>query len=137
MTLGALVASWPAQRREFLSKWGPHLCWKLARKLDPLGDALRAIAGGATAASDESESLDFKRDPHSVTGRGALANPQARLIEELVDGIVCFANTRGGRIVLGFDYRTPGKGAFIGTCQPRGAPKSDLRQHPAAAHGAD
>lgn len=84
-------------------------------KLDPLGDALQQIAGGSTAASLESETLEFKRDPHTVTGRGAPGNPQARLIEELVDAVVCFANARGGRIVLGIDDRTPGMEAFIGT----------------------
>lgn len=84
-------------------------------KLDPLGDALQLIADGATAASLENETLDFKRDPHTVTGRGAPGNPQARLVEELVDAVVCFANARGGRIVLGVDDRTPGEGAFIGT----------------------
>lgn len=50
-----------------------------------------------------------------MTGRGAPGNPQARLIEELVDAVVCFASARGGQIVLGVDDRTPGEGAFIGT----------------------
>lgn len=84
-------------------------------KLDPLGDALQHLIDGATADSLESETLDFKRDPHTVTGRGAPGNPQARLIEELVDTVVCFANTHGGRIILGVDDHTPGPGAFIGT----------------------
>lgn len=84
-------------------------------KLDHLGDALQQLEDGSTAASLESETLDFKRDPHTVTGRGAPGNPQARLIEELVDAVVCFANSRGGRIVLGIDDRTPGREAFIGT----------------------
>ncbi|UKJ63073.1 putative DNA binding domain-containing protein [Cellulosimicrobium cellulans] len=84
-------------------------------KLDLLGDALQQIHAGATADSLETETLDFKRDPHTVTGRGAPGNPQARLIEELVDTVVCFANGRGGRIVLGIDDRTPGPGAFYGT----------------------
>lgn len=66
-------------------------------------------------ASLETETLDFKRDPHTVTGRGAPGNPQARLVEVLVDAVVCFANARGGRIVLGVDDRVPGPGAFIGT----------------------
>lgn len=84
-------------------------------KLEALGEALRQIHDGATAGSLETETLDFKRDPHSVTGRGAPGNPQARLVEELVDAVVCFANTRGGRIVLGVDDRTPGPDAFVGT----------------------
>lgn len=84
-------------------------------KLDPLGDALQAVLEGATAGSLETETLDFKRDPHTVTGRGAPGNPQARLVEELIDAVVCFANARGGRIVLGVDDKTPGPGAFTGT----------------------
>jgi len=84
-------------------------------KLDHVGDALRLVAEGAVPASLETETLDFKRDPHTVTGRGAPGNPQARLVEVLVDAVVCFANARGGRIVLGVDDRVPGPGAFIGT----------------------
>lgn len=84
-------------------------------KLDPIGEALRLVEDGAVAGSLETETLDFKRDPHTVTGRGALGNPQARLVEVLVDAVVCFANARGGRIVLGVDDRTPGPEAFIGT----------------------
>ncbi len=84
-------------------------------KLDPLGDVLGQVLDGATAGSLETETLDFKRDPHTVTGPKAPGNPQARLIEELVDAVVCFANARGGRIVLGVDDKTRGKDAFSGT----------------------
>jgi ATP-dependent DNA helicase RecG len=84
-------------------------------KLDPVDAALQAILGGSTAASVETETLDFKRDPHTVTGRGAPGNPRARLVEELVDAVVCFANAKGGRIVLGVDDRTPGPAALLGT----------------------
>ncbi len=84
-------------------------------KLDSLGDALQQVLQGATADSVETATLDFKRDPHTVVGRGAPANPQSRLVEELVDAVVCFANARGGRIVLGVDDRTPGPEAFVGT----------------------
>lgn len=84
-------------------------------KLDPIGEALQRILAGATASSVESGTLDFKRDPHTVTGRGAPGNPHARLIEELVDAVVCFANAHGGRVVLGVDDRTPGRAAFLGT----------------------
>lgn len=84
-------------------------------KLDPLGDVLSQVLSGVAAGSLETQTLDFKRDPHTVTGRGAPGNPQARLIEELVDAVVCFANARGGRIVLGVDDRAPGAEAFSGT----------------------
>jgi ATP-dependent DNA helicase RecG len=76
---------------------------------------LQQIRDGATAGSLDTETLDFKRGPHTVTGRGASGNPQVRLVEELVDVVVCFANARGGRIVLGVDDRTPGPDAFVGT----------------------
>lgn len=84
-------------------------------KLDPLSGALQRILDGVPASAVESETLDFKLDPATVTDRGALRNPQARLVEELVDAVVCFANARGGRIVIGVDDKTPGPRAFIGT----------------------
>lgn len=84
-------------------------------KLDPLGDVLQQILDGRVAGSLETEVLDFKRDPHTVTGRGAPGNPQARLVEELVDAVVCFANASGGRIVLGVDDKSSGPAAFAGT----------------------
>lgn len=84
-------------------------------KLDSLSEALQQVLDGALADSLETEVLDFKRDPHTVTGRGAPRNPQAHLVEELVDAVVCFANARGGRIILGVDDRTPGPEAFKGT----------------------
>ena len=84
-------------------------------KLDALGEALQRVLGGETAGSLETERLDFKRDPHTITGRGAPGNPRARLIEELIDAVVCFANTHGGRIVLGVDDRAAGSQAFSGT----------------------
>lgn len=84
-------------------------------KLDPLGDALQQVLDGATADSLETETLEFKRDPHTVTGPGSPRNPQARLVEELIDAVVCFANARGGRIVLGVDDKTLGREAFTGT----------------------
>lgn len=83
--------------------------------LDAVKQALQRILDGATARSLESETLDFKRDPHTVTGHSTPGNPQARLVEELVDAVVCFANARGGRVVLGVDDRTPGPAAFSGT----------------------
>jgi ATP-dependent DNA helicase RecG len=84
-------------------------------KLDPTTDVLRQLLNGANADSLETETLDFNRDPHTVTGRGAPGNPQSRLVEELVDAVICFANARGGRIVLGVDDKATGPEAFIGT----------------------
>lgn len=84
-------------------------------KLDPLSDALQRVLAGAPACSLETQFLDFKRDPHTVTGRGAPGNPPARLVEEIVDAVVCFANARGGRIILGVDDKGSGLEAFRGT----------------------
>jgi ATP-dependent DNA helicase RecG len=52
-------------------------------KLDPVDEALERVLRGEVPATLESEALDFKRDPHTVIGRGAPGNPQARLVEEL------------------------------------------------------
>jgi len=101
--------------REFLFSLCTQLCEKLAMKLDPVGEAPRQVRDGVAAGLLESETLDFKRDPHTVSGPNAPGNPQARLIEELVDAVVCFANAHGGRIILGVDDRTPGSAAFTGT----------------------
>ncbi|KAJ1684633.1 hypothetical protein LUZ63_020388 [Rhynchospora breviuscula] len=84
-------------------------------KLDSLDEALDKVLAGATAGSVEHQRLDFKRDPHTVTGKGAPGNPRARLVEELIDAVVCFANAQGGRIVLGIDDKAAGTDAFIGT----------------------
>ncbi len=88
---------------------------KLFMKLDGLGDVLQRVLNGASAGSLETEVLDFKRDPHTITGPDPPGDPQARLIEELVDAVVCFANARGGRIVLGVDDKATGETAFSGT----------------------
>lgn len=95
-------------------------------KLDPLGDALQRILDGAAAGTVESETLDFKRDPATITDRGAPRNPQARLVEELIDSVVCFANARGGRIVIGVDDKLPGQAAFSGTQADPGLVRSRI-----------
>ncbi|MGQ0464806.1 MAG: RNA-binding domain-containing protein [Sporichthyaceae bacterium] len=93
-------------------------------KLDLVGDALERIVAGANASTLESQVLDFKRDPHTITGRGAPGNPRARLVEEIVEAVVCFANARGGRIVLGVDDKASGVQALVGT----EAEAADLRK---------
>jgi ATP-dependent DNA helicase RecG len=76
-------------------------------KLDVLSDALGRVLEGASANTLESEVLDFKRDPHTVTGRGAPGNPWARLVDE-----VEFAGVRLLVITVpeGLDLVTDGKG---------------------------
>lgn len=86
-------------------------------KPESLSDLLRQIQAGSPAGSLETETLDFKRDPHTVPEPNAPRNPRARLVEELIDAVVCFANHRGGQIVLGIDDKAQGPSAFTGTAE--------------------
>ncbi|WP_125132974.1 ATP-binding protein [Microbacterium sp. 10M-3C3] len=75
----------------------------------PLSDAdldriLAKISEGATADSLESEYLDFKQQPHSK-------NDALKL---LVDATVCFANSRGGTVVMGVANSRGGREAMMG-----------------------
>jgi ATP-dependent DNA helicase RecG len=75
----------------------------------PLSDAeldavLAAVADGTSAASLETEELDFKRQPDS----------RSDAIKTLVDAAVCFANTRGGTIVMGVANSKGGTAALLG-----------------------
>jgi ATP-dependent DNA helicase RecG len=67
--------------------------------------ALDAIAGGRIADELESETLDFKQEARS----------EPETIRVLVDAAICFANLRGGTIVLGVADDVPGTAAFLGT----------------------
>lgn len=86
-------------------------------KLSDVETALKAIEAGTRTADLESEVLDFKRDPSTVTGPHAPGNPRARLVEVLIDAVVCFANGRGGTVVLGVDDKLSGPEAIIGTAE--------------------
>jgi len=68
-------------------------------------DALAAIVAGATAADRESDTLDFKREGRS----------REDAMRTVAQAAMCFANARGGVIVLGVQDRTPGVAAFEGT----------------------
>ncbi len=75
----------------------------------PLSEAefdaiLTAIEDGTPAKSLETEELDFKRQPDS----------KADAIKILVEAAVCFANTRGGTIVMGIANGVSGRAAFLG-----------------------
>lgn len=67
--------------------------------------ALDAIAGGRTADELESETLDFKQEARS----------EPETIRVLLDAVICFANLRGGTIVLGVADDDAGSSAFLGT----------------------
>lgn len=76
--------------------------------------ALEAIAGGATPDEVENQTLEFKQDPTTIPNPRP-GNPPARLVELLLETVVCFANARGGAIVLGVADRVGGPAAFVGT----------------------
>ena len=80
--------------------------------------ALDAIRAGGTGAAFESPTLDFKEDPNRVrrTG-GSRGNPDAKVVDMLLDASICFANGSAGdaHIVLGVADKQPGADAFTGT----------------------
>ncbi|ADB54214.1 RNA-binding domain-containing protein [Conexibacter woesei] len=67
--------------------------------------ALTQIAAGARACDLESETLDFKQD----------AGSDGETIRVLLDAAICFANLKGGSIVVGVADDVPGPDAFLGT----------------------
>lgn len=67
--------------------------------------ALDAISGGRAAAELETDTLDFKQE----------ARTEPETIRVLVDASICFANLRGGTIVLGVRDDVGGPEAFAGT----------------------
>lgn len=67
--------------------------------------ALDAIESGSTADALETWTLDFKREGRS--------KPDA--VKALAEAAACFANARGGHLVVGIKDRTSGLDAFEGT----------------------
>ena len=80
-------------------------------------EALSAIEAGDSAGNWESQVLDLKEDP-AVHPKNK--NPDARLVEFLVDEVICFSNADGGvaYIVLGVNDKKAGPSAFTGTDRP-------------------
>lgn len=68
-------------------------------------DALEQISKGAKPAELESETLDFKQD----------APKRSDTMDLLARAAICFANSRGGTIVLGVIDKTAGPDAIVGT----------------------
>lgn len=68
--------------------------------------ALDAIRRGGRAADFESETLDFKQEK-----TGSVDDT----LKDLADAALCFANARGGMIVLGVSDKERGAAAFLGT----------------------
>jgi hypothetical protein len=67
--------------------------------------ALDAVWAGATADSMESAVLDFKEDPARAAGASG-GNPDARVVEMLLDEAVCLANGDGVRLTSSLGLRT-------------------------------
>lgn len=98
--------------------------YKLRVKLDLVQAALSAVLGGVSPESLEDQGLDFKQDPATVPAPNTPGNPPARLVEIMVEAVVCFANAQGGYIVLGVADTTSGPAALFGT----NASATDLRK---------
>ena len=80
-------------------------------------EALSAIEAGDSAGDWESQVLDFQEDP-AVHPKSR--NPDAGLVEFLVDEVICFSNADSGvsYIVLGVNDKKSGPAAFTGTDRP-------------------
>lgn len=79
-----------------------------------IADALEAVYGGSTGDALETQWLDFKEDPAVHEQE---KNPDARLVETLLDTAVCLANgvDDDTHIVLGISDKKAGQEAFTGT----------------------
>jgi ATP-dependent DNA helicase RecG len=71
-------------------------------------DVLRRIGNPAPASSFESQELEFKRPGRDLR----------HTLELLADAAVCFANARGGTIVLGVDDKATARGEALVGVEP-------------------
>lgn len=77
---------------------------KLRANMDTeIEEALLRILAGGTADSVESQTLDFKQDRGGDIGK------------DVAEAAVCFANARGGHVVVGVADRQTGQAALTGT----------------------
>lgn len=67
--------------------------------------ALDAIARGAQARALESHALEFKTQGRSIPDT----------LRDLAEAAACFANSRGGTVIVGVADREAGPAAFVGT----------------------
>ena len=81
------------------------LCGKVDAVRDEVRDALSAVASGVTSAEVETEKLDFKQ-------QGAALGDTLRSV---LDASLCFANWRGGTVVVRVHDKKSGSAAFVGT----------------------
>lgn len=96
--------------------------------------------------SCEGPTLECKQDPATIPPPHTPGNAASRLVELVVEAVVCLVNSQGGQVVLGLADKASGASAFVGTT----ASVPDLRQrifnntrpnlpieiHEHAAHGA-
>ncbi len=68
-------------------------------------EALDAVVGGARACDLEDETLEFKTDGRSLDDT----------LRNLAEAVACFANARGGIVVVGVRDATPGPSGLVGT----------------------
>ncbi len=68
-----------------------------------VADALEAILAGETAHERESTTLDFKEP----------SRREDETVRELVEAVLCFANSAGGTVVLGVANKVPGRNALV------------------------
>src|SRR6185312_10059507 len=79
--------------------------------------ALASLLAGSTARDLESLTLDFKEEEGSVgkdrtrTPVGPQSEPAAKALAEAA---ACFANSRGGAVVVGVDDKKAGPDALVG-----------------------
>ncbi|HET9451249.1 MAG TPA: ATP-binding protein, partial [Aggregicoccus sp.] len=77
----------------------------MRRLRDELELALTRLQAGALAASLESSTLDFKEEGRS----------REDFIRDLASDAICFANARGGTLVIGVADKRSGSSALVGT----------------------
>lgn len=103
----------------FQATWDDVVTLKhmLGTGFEGVDEALAAIEAGDSAGNWESQTLDFKEDP-AVHPENK--NPDATLVEFLVDEVICFSNADCGiaYIVLGVNDKKAGPSAFTGTDRP-------------------
>ena len=88
--------------------------------------ALAAIHGGATAASFESDRLDFKEDARTEKESHRIA----------LEAALCFANAAGGSVVFGVKDEGAGPSAFVGSgADNRRGAQVRVRQQPTPSPG--
>lgn len=75
--------------------------------LDLARNALTRIRDGKRGSELENQELEFKREKPTAD----------ETLKDLAEAAICFANSRGGVIVVGIDEKLTGAAAFVGSTQ--------------------